>query len=72
MTQANPLKIARIVRGLTQSELAAAAGISAAMIASLEAGRRNMTDRTAEKLTKALRCHPGALTKGVKIRVLTR
>jgi transcriptional regulator with XRE-family HTH domain len=72
MPNPNPLKIARIVRRMTQSELAAATGISASMIAKLEIGARNMTAATAKKLTAALQCHPNTLTKGIRIRSLAR
>ncbi|QPI89304.1 helix-turn-helix transcriptional regulator [Lacticaseibacillus paracasei subsp. tolerans] len=48
------LKRARERSGLTQEELAVKAGLSIAMVQSLEAGRRNGSTKTALKLSEVL------------------
>jgi len=54
LADANPIKIYREHRSLTQAELATAIGSSKAYISQLETGRRNAGKATVRKLAKAL------------------
>ena len=51
-----PMREWRLYRGLTQAELAKAAGTSQAAIALIESGKRNPTIETARKFADALGC----------------
>lgn len=55
----NNLAAWREYRGMTQEELAEAAGTSAAMISHLENGRRGLTAKWLRKLAPPLRTSPG-------------
>lgn len=66
------LKIARERLGLTQEELAVKAGLSVAMIQSLEAGRRNGSTKTALKLSEVLNTSIDELLHGKKNTISTR
>jgi len=56
------LKAWRIYRGMSQQELAEAAGMQQPAIARLENSDSNMRADTREKLARALNIHPGQLT----------
>jgi transcriptional regulator with XRE-family HTH domain len=57
------LKTLRERRGLSQEDLAAAAGISRTYLARLETARQDPTLSTIEKLAKALKVKPPDLLK---------
>lgn len=48
------LKKARKAKGLTQAELAAAAGLSTPFISHIETGKKSATMRTLERIAEAL------------------
>jgi transcriptional regulator with XRE-family HTH domain len=48
------LRRLRLARGLSQEQLAAVAGLDRTYVSSCEAGRRNATIRTIERLSAAL------------------
>jgi mRNA interferase RelE/StbE len=50
----HPLRVYRDLRGLTQTQLAAASGVNRVQIADIEAGRKNGSARTIRKLAEAL------------------
>jgi DNA-binding XRE family transcriptional regulator len=50
----SPVKVLRKHRGLTQAELAAAAGVSQGYVAELEAGRKSGAPETLKALARAL------------------
>lgn len=52
------LKIARISAGLTQQELAQAAGCQESLIARIESGRARPNTEIAERIAKALNKRP--------------
>jgi transcriptional regulator with XRE-family HTH domain len=58
---ANYLAAWREFRGMTQEQLAEAAGTTAPMISHLETGRRQLTAKWLRKLGPALRTSPGFL-----------
>ena len=51
----SPLRVYREFRGMTQSALAAAAGVNRVQIADIEAGRKSGSIETVRKLAAALR-----------------
>lgn len=51
---ANPLKVYRKWRGLTQAQLAAQAGINAVYLSQIETGQRRGSMTTLKKLARAL------------------
>jgi transcriptional regulator with XRE-family HTH domain len=55
------LRRLRLARGLSQEQLAAVAGLDRTYVSSCEAGRRNATIRTIERLSAALEVDPCAL-----------
>ncbi len=55
----SPLKIWREYRGLTQEQLAAAAGVSRALVAAIETGRKEGSTSSLKKLAAALGCELG-------------
>lgn len=57
----SPIKIWREHRGLTQEQLAAAAGVSRALVAAIETGRRQGSTASVKKLAAALGCELGNL-----------
>jgi DNA-binding XRE family transcriptional regulator len=52
---ANPLRVLRRMRGMTQDELAAAAGLSQSYLSDIEAGRKRGTADTLKSLARELR-----------------
>ena len=50
----NPISVYRNYRGLTQNELAAAAGINAVYLSQIETGKRTGSAKTLAALAKAL------------------
>jgi len=58
---ATPLRRHRLALGLTQQQLAEAAGLSIRGLSDLEYGRRNPRTGTADRLAQALRVEPWAL-----------
>lgn len=59
--QENPVRILRKYRGLTQVDLAAAAGISRPYLAEIETGKKDGSIRAMKALAKALAVPPGLL-----------
>jgi len=55
------LRRLRLARGLSQEQLAAGAGLDRTYVSSCEAGRRNATIRTIERLSAALEVDACAL-----------
>jgi len=51
---ANPLRVLRGLRGMTQDELAAAAGLSQSYLSDIEAGRKRGTADTLKTLARVL------------------
>lgn len=51
---ASPLRVVRLVRGLRQSDVANAAGMSRTHLANLEAGKHSPRPSTAERLASVL------------------
>lgn len=64
------LRFRRGAAGMTQRELAAASGVKQPMIAAIEAGRRQATDRVREALEGALRVRPSQLVRAARDQVL--
>ncbi len=58
---ARRLRHMRKQRGLSQEQLAALAGLDRTYVSSCEAGRRNATSRTIDRLSAALEIDPAAL-----------
>ena len=58
---ARRLRRARQERGLSQEQLAALAGLDRTYVSSCEAGRRNATIRTIDRLSRALEVDPAVL-----------
>ena len=58
---ARRLRCIRLERGLSQEQLAALAGLDRTCVSSCEAGRRNATIRTIDRLSAALEIDPAAL-----------
>jgi mRNA interferase RelE/StbE len=54
MAGENPLKVFREYRGLTQKELAKAAGLGAVYLSQIETGKRRGSTETLRKLARAL------------------
>ena len=55
------LRTLRLQRGLSQEQLASLAGLDRTYVSSCEAGRRNATIRTIDRLSAALDIDPAAL-----------
>jgi transcriptional regulator with XRE-family HTH domain len=55
------VRIIRELQGMSQNELAAAAGIPQSTISAIERDRINLGVERAKQLAKALRCHPAVL-----------
>lgn len=55
------LRSLREERGLSQEQLAHIAGLDRTYVSSCEAGRRNATIKTVERLSRALQVDPAAL-----------
>jgi transcriptional regulator with XRE-family HTH domain len=62
----NAVASARHARGLTQEDLAAAAGVHRTYIGQIESGRRNVTLRNIYRLSDALDLPPGSLLSDAK------
>ena len=60
---ANPIRVWREHRGLSQQQLAEAAGISKPYLSQLEAGKREASQRAIRRLAKALRVDLGDLIR---------
>lgn len=58
------LRDARVARGLTQTQLGAAAGLSKQAVSNLEGGRQGCTTHLCERLAAALEAAPAALAYG--------
>ena len=58
------LRALRTDRGMSQEDLAAAAGLHRTYVSSVERGERNVTITTIEKLAKALKVSMGDLMPG--------
>jgi transcriptional regulator with XRE-family HTH domain len=58
---ARRLRRIRLERGLSQEQLASLAGLDRTYVSSCEAGRRNATIRTIDRLSTALGIDPAAL-----------
>ena len=58
---ARRLRRIRMERGLSQEQLAGLAGLDRTYVSSCEAGRRNATIRTIDRLSRALEVDPAAL-----------
>ena len=61
MKYANPLRLRRIAKGLTQSDVAQAAGISQQLMSKLEAGRIKLGPEKAVVFSDILDCRPAEL-----------
>ena len=57
----SPVKVWREHRGLTQEQLATAAGVSRALVAAIETGRKEGSTSSLKKLAAALGCELGNL-----------
>ena len=57
----SPVKVWREHRGLTQEQLASAAGVSRALVAAIETGRKEGSTSSLKKLAAALGCELGNL-----------
>lgn len=57
-----------MVLGLTQAEVAAAAGVSAGHLSELESGKRNPSPAALLRLAEALECKPSALMSRARAR----
>ena len=57
----SPTRVWREHRGLTQGQLAAASGVSRAMIAAIEVGRKVGSTSSLKKLAATLSCELGSL-----------
>jgi len=57
----SPLAIRRLELGLSQADVAAAAGIYREHLSRLELGKRQPRPQTAEALARALQCDPADL-----------
>jgi transcriptional regulator with XRE-family HTH domain len=55
------VRIIRELQGMSQNELAAAAGIPQSTISAIERDRINLGAERAKQLARALRCHPAVL-----------
>ncbi len=55
------VRIVRELQGLSQNELAAAAGIPQSTISAIERERVNLGVERAKVLARALKCHPAVL-----------
>jgi len=64
-TLAENVKYYRSHLDLTQEELATRAGINRSYLAGIEAGRRNISAKTIERLAKALEVSPADLLKSL-------
>ena len=62
MISGKKLKELRLIRNLTQKELAIKSGISDAAIRNYELGNRSPTKQQLDKIASALTCDPGAIT----------
>ena len=62
MISGKKLKELRLIRNLTQKELAIKSGISDAAIRNYELGNRSPTKQQLDKIASALNCDPGAIT----------
>ena len=62
MISGKKLKELRLIRNLTQKELAIKSGISDAAIRYYELGNRSPTKQQLDKIASALNCDPGAIT----------
>ena len=58
------VRLLRLARGLTQTDLASLCDMSASFLSNIENGRRALTDDVAEKLADELGCWPEALLGG--------
>ena len=61
MTQTNPLRLRRIAKGMTQSAVAAAAGVSQQFLSKLENGRAQINAEKATLFAGILGCRPAEL-----------
>lgn len=57
----NPLRLAREVKGWSQTKLGSEAGFTQAQISRLESGRREPRISTVRKLAEALGVHPDSI-----------
>lgn len=55
------VRIIRELQGMSQNELAAAAGIAQSTISAIENDRVNLGVERAKQLARVLRCHPAVL-----------
>jgi transcriptional regulator with XRE-family HTH domain len=56
MTSTSPLKLRRIMRGITQIALAKSTGISQQLLSKLESGDRTLSPKRAQELALVLGC----------------
>ena len=61
MDTVNPIRLRRIAKGMTQSELASAAGISQQLMSKLESGKINLKPEKAVEFAEILGCRPAEL-----------
>jgi len=61
MQSVSPLRLRRIAKGMTQADLAEAAGISQQLLSKLESGKINMKPEKAVLFAEILDCRPAEL-----------
>jgi transcriptional regulator with XRE-family HTH domain len=67
MLTANKLRAIRALRGMTQTELAKAAGVSPTAIAEYETGKRDLRANTIRKLCEAMKVEIRYIVDGTEI-----
>lgn len=60
----SPIRLLRAARGVAQSDLAGAVGVSTSAISNLESGRRSASRDEFERVAKALDCPVEAVAGG--------
>jgi transcriptional regulator with XRE-family HTH domain len=61
LTRADAVRVTRELQQMTQTELAAASGLTQATLSGIERGRVSLGVERAERLARALKVHPAVL-----------
>lgn len=67
----SPIALMRFIRGLSQSDVAIASGMSAATLSNVETGRRVLSSEEVSRIAAALACPPETITTGSATLLLT-